>query len=139
MPDESSSPKRRFPWIRAGLAVALMAIIIALIVYLRSDAFRERVRRQVVSELEATTGGRVDLKGFSWNFFRLQFELNDLTIHGLEKPDELPYAHIDRAYLSLKITGLSRRELRMHELDVEHPVFHLILYPTGARINQFPK
>jgi uncharacterized membrane-anchored protein YhcB (DUF1043 family) len=69
--EETHKPTRGFPWIRAGIGLVLAIVIAATILYLRSDGFREQVRREVVAELENATGGRVELKKFSWNFARL--------------------------------------------------------------------
>ena len=111
----------------AGLAIAAW--------YLTSARFEERMRRAVVVELEQMTGGRAELKSFRWKFSRLEFEGLDLTLHGLESSDQLPYAHVDRLWVRLRVLSLFRRQIGIRELALEHPVIHIIVYPDG-RTNQ---
>ena len=139
MTEETPKPSRRSRWIKLGIGLVLVVAAVSLVVYLNSDSFRDRVRRRVVSELEAVTGGRVELKNFVWNFSRLQFEFDDLTIHGLEKAGEIPYAHVDHARVSVKILSVLGREIALRELYVEHPVAHLIVYPDGSTNQPNPK
>jgi len=137
--DETPKRSRRSRWIKIGVGVVLIVTVISLGLYLNSDGFRDRVRRRVVTELESITGGKVELKNFVWNFSRLQFEFDDLTIHGLEKPGDIPYAHVDHARVSVKIISIFGREIALRELYVEHPVVHLIVYPDGSNNQPPPK
>jgi translocation and assembly module TamB len=129
---ETSKSKRNFRWFRFGLAFALLAFVGLVVAYLESDAFRERVRRELVAQLEAVTGGNVELKSFTWSLVHLQFDVDGLTIRGLENSSELPYAHIDRAHVAVKVISLLGRQLRLSEFDVQRPVIHLIVYPDGS-------
>jgi len=137
--DETSKPSRRSRWIKPGIGIVLVALAVSLGFYLNSDSFRDRVRRRLVTELEAVTGGRVELRNFVWTFSRLQFEFDDLTIHGLEKPGDIPYAHVDHARVSVKVLSVLGREISLRELYVEHPVAHLIVYPDGSTNQPNPK
>ncbi|PYY19239.1 MAG: hypothetical protein DMG60_05145 [Acidobacteria bacterium] len=139
MNDETSKPSRRSRWIKLGISIGLVTAVTSLILYLNSGSFRDRVRQRLVGELEKVTGGRVELKNFVWNFSRLQFEFDDLTIHGLEKPGDIPYAHVDHARVSVKIISVFGREISLRELYVEHPVAHLIVYPDGSTNQASPK
>src|SRR5580692_5090515 len=42
-------------------------------------AFQNRVRRALVTELQKSTGGRVELQKFSWRLSHLEFEADNLT------------------------------------------------------------
>lgn len=139
MTDEIPKLSRRSRWVKLGIGILLVAAVAGLGSYLNSDSFRDRVRRRLVSELETLTGGRVELKNFVWNFWRLQFEFDDLTIHGLEKPTEIPYAHVDHVRVSVKIISVFGREIALRELYVGHPVAHLIVYPDGRTNQPSPK
>src|SRR5438270_12242832 len=106
---EISKPKRKFRWFRFGLAFALIVFVGLVVAYLESGAFRERVRHELVAQLEQITGGTVELKSFTWSLARLQFEVDGLTIHGLENSSELPYLHIDHAHVAVKIISVLGR------------------------------
>jgi len=139
MAEKIPKSNRQFRWGQLGLGIALLLAAVGLSFYLNSNGFRDRVRRYVISELEAVTGGRVELRSFVWNFSRLQFDIDDLTIHGLEKPGDIPYVHADHARVMVKIISLFRRDLGLRELDVQHPVLHVIVYPDGSTNQPTPK
>src|SRR3954463_13132633 len=136
MAEKIPKSNRQFRWGQLGLGIALLLAAVGLSFYLNSNGFRDRVRRYVISELEAVTGGRVELRSFVWNFSRLQFDIDDLTIHGLEKPGDIPYVHADHARVMVKIISLFRRDLGLRELAVQHPVLPVIVYPEAVRISQ---
>ena len=97
------------------------------------------VRDRLVATLEQATGGRVELGSFHWHLMRLEFEADNLTIHGLEAPGEIPYAHIDRLFVRAKIISFFRAKVGLNLLQGEHPVFHLIVYPDGSTNQPHPK
>ena len=101
--------------------------------------FRIAFAARVVAELEKSTGGRVELKKFSWRLTHLEFEADDLTIHGLEAPDQVPYAHIDRLFVRLQILSFFRAKIGLNYLEGDHPVVHLIVYPDGSTNQPKPK
>ena len=139
MTENIPNPKRRFPRIRLALTLVLVLVVGALLLYLQSGAFHERVRRRVIAQLEYVTGGKAELKNFHWSLALLQFDLDDFTIHGLEKPGETPYAHIDHAHIAIKVISLLGQEIGLREVDVQHPVIHLIVYPDGTTNQPYPK
>src|SRR5206468_5086811 len=95
-----NKPKRKLRRVSIWLSFALVIIVGALLIYLQSDSFRERMRRQIVSQLEYVTGGKVELKTVNWSLRKLQFDVQGLTIRGLEKSTDVPYAHVDSAHFS---------------------------------------
>lgn len=139
MAAENPNSKRPFKWIQATLGLLLMGLTVATGLYLNSNGFRDRMRHQVIAELERVTGGRVELRSFTWRLSGLEFDVTDLTIHGLEAAGEVPYAHIDHAHVQLKIISVLKRGLGLRELVLDHPVFHLIVYPSGSTNQPRPK
>jgi translocation and assembly module TamB len=138
---EPPPPGRRWrvkKW-QAVIGVTLLVAAIAAALYLNSDAFQERIRRRVVAELENITGGEVELRSFSWNLSQLQFVIDDLTIHGLESKDEVPYAHVDRLEVRLKIFSIMAREVGLEYVGADRPVVHLVVYPDGSTNQPVPK
>jgi translocation and assembly module TamB len=96
-------------WIwRVGGALVLLLLVVVggLLFYASSQHFANNVRQRVISVLEDATGGRVEIKSLTWNLRHLAVEVDNLTIHGLEGRDELPYAHVDRLYARAKILSL---------------------------------
>src|SRR5579862_6609781 len=136
---ETSKPRRR-RWRGILLAAIVAALaIVSLLTYLRSDAFRERVRRELITQLEQVTGGNVELRNFTWNLSRLSFDIDDLTIHGLEKPSDAPYAHFDHAHVTLEIISVLKRSLGLQELSIQGATLHLIVHADGSTNQPRPK
>jgi translocation and assembly module TamB len=129
-----------YVWRVGGSLVLLLVLVIAgLLFYASTPHFSNQVRQRVISVLQDATGGRVELKYLRWNLRHLSVEVNDLTIHGLEGPGELPYAHIDRLYVRAKILSLVDAKLGLDFLEVDRPAVHLIVYPDGSTNQPTPK
>jgi translocation and assembly module TamB len=130
---ESGAKPRRKIWKYLLFVVFAGVLLLAVAAwYMTTDSFQVWVRHRLVTELERITGGRVDLGSFHTIPFRLQVEVRDLTIHGLERPVEVPYARVDRVLAQIKIISILGREFGFHTVLLEHPVVHIILYPDGT-------
>jgi translocation and assembly module TamB len=81
----------------------------------------------------------VELRSLHWSLRHLAVEVDDLTIHGLEGPGELPYAHVDRLYARAKILSFVEARLGLDFLEVDRPSVHLIVYPDGSTNQPTPK
>ncbi|WP_446741769.1 translocation/assembly module TamB domain-containing protein [Silvibacterium acidisoli] len=120
--------------------VVLVAIVFAAAVwYASTPEFEGRVRQRLVSTLENATGGRVELGALHWRVLHLEVEADDLTIHGLEAPGEMPYAHVDRLYVRAKIITFLRTKIGLNYLEADAPQVHLIVYPDGSTNQPHPK
>ena len=137
---ENVITKRRSVWKwLAGIGVLVAVGVLFAGWYLTSDHFHEWTRRRLVAELEQITGGRVEVGNFVWNLSRLQFEVHDLTIHGLESPNEVPYFHADRLLIQARITSILHRNVALNRVEIASPVTHLIVYPDGHTNQPRPK
>ena len=57
----------------------------------------------------------------------------------MKRPGEVPYAHVDKLAVRAKIIDLFKAQVGLRSLEVEHPVFHLIVYPDGSTNQPVPK
>ena len=126
-------------WIEAAVGVVLLVAAIVLVWYVRSPRFADLVRRKTIAALEDATGGRVELHAFRWNLSKLEFEADDLTIHGLESAGEQPYAHADRIHVRLHIISFVEKRINVKDLSLDRPVVHLIVNPDGTTNAPEPK
>ena len=133
----AAKSNRRF-FLTLGAVAALFAATIGAVLYLTGESFRNYVRGRVVTELQEITGGRVELGNLTWNLYLLQVEASNLTIHGLEGPDQVPYAHVDHMLLRLKIFSLLDQDLGIQALTLDRPVFHLIVNADGSTNQPIP-
>lgn len=134
---QSSEPpppeRRRILW-KLFLLFCLFSLIglAAIAWYATTDSFQQLVRRRVIASLEKITGGRVELGEFHTIPFRLRIDARNLTIHGREASDQIPFLQVDRVRAELKIISLLSTTIGLHSLLLEHPVTHVIVYPNGA-------
>jgi len=127
-------PKRRRILWKLFLLFCVFSLIgfAALAWYATTDSFQQLVRRRVIASLEKVTGGRVELGEFHTIPFRLRVDARNLTIHGREASDQIPFFRVDRVQAELKIISLLSTTIGLHSLVLEHPVAHVIVYPNGA-------
>jgi translocation and assembly module TamB len=123
----------------AGGAAAVLLLFAALSIYTQTPAFKRHLRALVVAQLETATGGRVELDSFHCKPWLLEITMRGLTIHGLEAPGEVPYAHVDAISLHLKPFSLFGHGVHLRNLVLERPVFHLIIHPDGSTNVPSPK
>jgi translocation and assembly module TamB len=121
------------------LLLLLVLVIGGLLFYASTQHFSNQVRQRVISVLQDATGGRVEVQSLRWNLRHLSVEVDGLTIHGLEGPGELPYAHVDRIYARAKILSLVGARLGLDFLEIDRPSVHLIIYPDGSTNQPTPK
>lgn len=132
--------RRRRIWRLLLVAAMVMAVMLGgLAWYATTNSFQAMVRRRLVAELERITGGRVELGGLHTTPFRLRVDVRDLTIHGLEKPGEVPYAHVDRLVAEVKIISVLGAEFGFRSVVLEHPIVHIISYPDGTTNQPVPR
>ncbi|HTD55814.1 MAG TPA: hypothetical protein VK670_10565, partial [Silvibacterium sp.] len=131
---------RRHWWKGALVFLLLCALALGGILwYAGTPQFENRVRQEVTSVLETATGGRVELGSFRWRLLHLEFEADNLTIHGLEAPGEAPYAFAQRVFVRVKILSFFRPKIGLNYLEVDRPAVHLIVYPDGSTNQPHPK
>jgi translocation and assembly module TamB len=132
-------PKRRLWKYLLGAAVALLVLLVGAAWYSTTDSFQAMVRSRLVSELERITGGRVELESFHAVPLRLRVDVRGLTIHGLEKPGDVPYAHVDRLVADVKVISALGAEFGFSSVVLDRPVVDIIFYPDGTTNQPVPK
>jgi translocation and assembly module TamB len=136
--------RNRSGWRRFGRIVlyCFVGVVVLLGIafwYANTASFANHVRTKLIDVLTTATGGRVELAKFRWRPLHLEAEVDGLTIHGLEAPGEVPYAHVDTLRVQAKIIDLFKAQVGLRWLEVEHPVFHMIVYPDGSTNQPVPK
>jgi translocation and assembly module TamB len=143
LPDSPRSrPRRlrRYFLLAACVVFILIATPIAFYLWASSAGTQELVRRRMIAALEQTTGGRVQIATFRWNLLNLQADAGGLVIHGREAPGEAPLASVQRMTTSVTLLGLWSPRILLRNLQIVHPVLHIIVFPDGTtNLPQPPK
>ena len=88
------------------LLLALLAAIAGISI-LRSDWFFQRIRQATVSQLEKSTGGKVELQEFHFDWNTLTAEADGLVIHGTELPSEAPLFRAAKIVIGLRLISFA--------------------------------
>lgn len=140
--EQKTVPKatgRRRKWWQAALGLFLLCAAIWAAWFLTSDGFRDVMRWRLVSRIEEATGGRAEVGALRWNLSRMEFEADDVTVHGLEAAGERPFLHVDRIFARVKVKSFFAREVDFEYLGITHPAVNLIVYPDGTTNQPVPK
>lgn len=138
---------RGLAWTVGGLLLLLVVLFFGFAWYSTTPDFQRRVGKEVVSVLEDSTGGRVELRGLSFDLWHLAIEVDGLVIHGLEGPGEAPYLSADKIQVRVKILSFLEHTAKpglashigLSLLRVEHPQVHLIIDKDGKTNQPVPK
>ena len=140
MTDASSTPKRGRWWKYLTLLFLITVIFFGVASwYMTTESFQANVRSRIVRALEDATGARVELGTYHTIPFRLQVEIRNLTLHGLEGPDQIPLAHVDSVTARIKVISLLETSFGFKWIVLDHPVVDLIVYPDGSTNIPHPK
>lgn len=130
---------RHLPLSIAFLALLASAAATGLYLWASSRGFEDSVRRRLISLLERSTGGQVEIASFHWELLHLQADAGGIVLHGLEAPDEAPFARIEHLQARLSLIGILSPSLRLRDLQITAPELHLIVYPDGSTNQPQPK
>jgi translocation and assembly module TamB len=128
-------------WLRffAILTFVLGATVVVVFLIFETGIAERWVRKTVVEQLALRTGARVELGGFRLHLFRLQAELDNLTLHGLEPASGKPLFHADRINVGITILSFFTREFKVDELLAVRPELFVRFAKNGASNIPTPK
>ncbi|MBS1814376.1 MAG: translocation/assembly module TamB domain-containing protein [Acidobacteria bacterium] len=134
-------------WMIGGLVGLLIVLVGAFAIYSTTDDFSRRVGGILVSTLEESTGGKVEIQKVKFSLFHLAVEVDGLVIHGLEGPSEAPYLAADKLLVRVTLknfllhaTGKGAiRFISLNLLRVEQPRVHMIVNKDGTTNQPVPK
>lgn len=130
----------RFALISLGtFTLVLLLLAGAGIFVARSAWLEEKVRERIVSEAERSTGGRVEIGAFAFDWNTLTARLDQLTIHGTEPAGEAPLLTVNRVAIGLKINSMLERDFDIARIEVDAPRAHLIFHADGTTNIPRPK
>ena len=130
---------RHVPFSLAGTAVFAVLAMTGLYFWMSSAQFEGIIRKRLIATLEQSTGGKVEIATFHWHLLGLEAEADGLVIHGTEAQGEAPYGRVDRLSARVSILGLWSPSVRLRDLEIIHPVLHLIVYPDGSTNQPQPR
>lgn len=131
---------RKIAAIVAGsLAGLILVVVIAGIVIVRTDWFRNMVRTKIVASVEEATGGKVEIGSFNFEWSHLRAEVRNFVIHGLEPASGAPLLRASLLQVDLKLLSPFKGFVDIAYLLVDTPQANVIVYPDGHTNVPAPK
>ena len=121
----------------ASLVVLALIVVIGGIEVLRSDWFFQQLRQRLIAEMEKSTGGKVELREFHFDWSTLVAEADGLVIHGTEPPDEAPLLRAAKVTIGLKLISLEKQQIDVASVDIAQPQVNLLI--CGRRPHQYSR
>src|SRR5579862_1048332 len=125
--------------IGAGVGISLLILAAVLYFWAKSSSGKDFIRKTVAARIQALTGGQVEIGAIHWIPLELFVEADNIVIHGKEAAGEAPYAAVGQLRARLSVLGILSPHIKLHDLQVVHPAFHLIVYRDGSTNQPHPQ
>jgi translocation and assembly module TamB len=113
------------PWVLAVMG------LLAIVVFFGSGAGNPLLTRLLVSRLERMTGGKVELRALSIQWFAMRATIKGLVIHGREPAGTEPLFTAEEVQAGLRIDSFWGRRISLDELVVQKPHVHIRVEKNG--------
>ncbi len=131
--------KKRLLILAASVAGAVVLLLCLSLLVLRTQWFSDFVRAKIISTLEDSTGGRVEIGMFRFDPTHLTARIHNLVIHGTEPRQASPLAAISELELRIKLFSGLYHAVDLAYLAIEQPRINLIVNPDGSTNIPSPK
>ena len=125
--------------IAIGVAGLIVVAVLGVIITVQTDWFRNYVRDTIISSVEESTGGKVDLASFDFDVWSLRAVVTNFVIHGSEPKDAHPFVSIRRAEVDLRLFTTVKRLYDISYLGADRPEVNIMLLPNGKTNIPEPK
>ena len=126
-------------WIAGGTASLFAMLALAVVLILPSAWLRERIRAGLVTEIEKTTGGRVEIGAFYWDWRKLHVQVRPFVLHGTESEGEKPLVRAEAIQVWLHIVSFLKRDIDVRRVEFDHPEVNVLIDAQGRTNFPTPK
>src|ERR1700730_3483509 len=100
------SRARKIIYIVLGsLGGLIVVLVVAGILIVQTQWFRNLVREKIIASVETSTGGTVDIGSFTFDWRQLRPELRDCALHGAEPAGGAPVFRAKLLEVTLKLVS----------------------------------
>jgi translocation and assembly module TamB len=126
-------------WIGGSIAGLVVVLVIAAVIAAQTDWFRNFVREKIIAVTEESTGGKVDLAAFDFDWTHLRASMRDFVLHGTEPAGTAPLLRARSIVVDLKLFASLKQYIDIRALTVDTPQANIIVYPDGTTNVPAPK
>src|ERR1700722_15718637 len=136
---EMSRPIRILRNIAIALSALILVLALAAVLVVQSRWFQNYVKQTIITSTEDSTGGKVEIGTFQFEWRHLTAVLTDFVIHGTEPAGSVPLARVARVQLNLRLFTSVHHLWGITYLGVDRPQANVIVYADGHTNIPSPK
>jgi translocation and assembly module TamB len=135
------SPKRKKILTISAATLACLAVLLAVtsLLVIQSEWFSNFVREKIISVAQESTGGRVEIGSFEFDWRRLTVRIRNFILHGTEPPSGKPLLSASLVELRLSLLAGLKQAVDLQYLGIQKPEVNLIVFPDGKTNVPGPK
>lgn len=122
-----------------ALAALIVVLVIAAILIVRSQWFQNYVKQTIVTSVENSTGGRVQIGTFHFDWTSLSAVATNFVLHGTEPAGSAPLLSVARIQVDLRLLPNLHHLYEIAYLGIQHPDASVIVYPDGRTNFPMPR
>jgi len=134
-----SKPARIVRNIAFGVAALLIVVIVAAVYVVQTDWFRANVKEKIIVSTEESTGGKVDVDSFSFDWRQMRAVVTGFVIHGSEPAGAAPFLSAQRVQVDIRLFTSIHHILDVAYLGIEKPAGNVIVFQDGRTNIPNPK
>ena len=123
--------KIRWHWLLIHAVLVAGTLLLAVAVLFNTGLMNRWLRGLAIRQIEQRTGATVEMGAFRFQLWRLEVEIDNLTLHGHEGPEVPPLFHADRTRARVRILSVFRRQFALDELIVQRPMVAIEIDRNG--------
>jgi translocation and assembly module TamB len=124
-------PVRIIRNIAIGIGAMLMVAIVAAVFVVQTDWFRAYVKQKIIASTEESTGGKVDVVSFTFDWRQMRAVVTGFVIHGTEPAGAAPFLSAQRVLVDMRLFTSIHHILDVTYLGIEKPEGNVIVFPDG--------
>lgn len=133
---------RRLKIVR-NIAIGVVALVAGLgvagILIVQTDWFRNYVKQKIIASTEESTGGKVEVGSFRFDWRHLRAAVTDFVIHGNEPAGAAPFLIARDVQLVVRPFTSIHHFLDVAYLGIDQPQANIIVFPDGRTNVPTPK
>jgi translocation and assembly module TamB len=133
--------RRKKIWITVAASVVGLLLLLAVssLIIVQTAWFNNFVREKIISSVEESTGGTVEIQSFNFDPWHLTVKIRNFVLHGTEPKTAKPLARIALMELHLKLFSGIAHTIDLAYAGVQTPEVNVITFPDGSTNFPTPK
>lgn len=134
-----SKRKKIIVTIAASLVGLVLVLVVASILIVRSAWFADYVREKIIAVTEESTGGKVEIASFQFDWTHLTARIRNFVLHGTEPAGSDPLVRVQLLEVRLKLFAGFKKAVDLQYLGIQQPQVNLMVFPDGKTNIPEPK